>query len=59
MKVIVEHEGAAIWERDTESNQGIACASYKKDGIQEKIITALEGALEQANGELLCGNDRN
>ena len=57
MKVIVEHEGSVIWDRDTESNQGIACTAYTKDGTQEKIIAALELALEQAKGELLCGND--
>jgi hypothetical protein len=57
MKVIIEHEGSVIWGRDTESNQGIACTAYTKDGTQEKIISALELALEQAKGELLCGND--
>ncbi len=57
MKVIVEHEGEAIWMRDTKSNQGITCVTYSKDGTQEKIIAALELALKQANGELLCGND--
>ncbi|MCQ9087402.1 hypothetical protein [Vibrio alginolyticus] len=57
MKITVEHEGDVIWARDTESNQGTACTAYTKDGTQEKIIAALESALEQAKGELLCRNN--
>ncbi len=42
--------------RDTKTLEGLACTSYAKDGTQQKIITALEDALSQAKGELLCSN---
>ncbi|WP_447765756.1 Rrf2 family transcriptional regulator [Enterobacter asburiae] len=57
MKVIVEQSGETIWSRDNETLEGIACTSYAKDGTQQKIIAALEGALSQVKGELLCFND--
>ncbi|BCT19804.1 TPA: Rrf2 family transcriptional regulator [Enterobacter asburiae] len=58
MKVNVEQNGETIWMRDNETFEGIACTSYVKDGTQQKIITALEDALNQAKGELLCWDDR-
>ncbi|MFZ4998714.1 Rrf2 family transcriptional regulator [Enterobacter asburiae] len=56
MRIIVEHNGEAIWMRDNETGEGIACTKYIKDGTQQKIIAALGDAIHQANGELLCGN---
>lgn len=35
----------------------MASLGHLKDGTQQKIITALEGALNQAKGELLCSDD--
>lgn len=57
MKVIVEQSGETIWSRDNETLEGVACISYIKDGTQQKIITALEDAINQAKGELLCWDD--
>lgn len=51
MRIIVEHNGEAIWMRDNGTGEGIACTEYIKDGTQQKIITALEEALQQAEGE--------
>lgn len=57
MKILVEHNSKVIWMRDNETSEGVACRSYIKDGVQQKIIAALEDALAQAKGELLCWND--
>ncbi|WP_428980768.1 Rrf2 family transcriptional regulator [Erwinia amylovora] len=46
-----------IWFRDTEKREGMASLLYLKDGTQQKIIAALEGALAQARAEYLCSND--
>ncbi|HEE0042150.1 TPA: Rrf2 family transcriptional regulator [Citrobacter freundii] len=54
MNVSVIEGGDVIWMRDSETLEGIACTSYVKDGTQQKIITALEDALNQAKGEQLC-----
>jgi hypothetical protein len=37
----------------------MASLGYLKDGTQQKIIAALEDALNQAKGERLCWNDGN
>lgn len=58
MKVIIEREGKEIWYRDAEKCEGMASTGYIKDGTQEKIIAALEEALAQAKGELLCWDHR-
>ncbi|HBV9941865.1 TPA: Rrf2 family transcriptional regulator [Klebsiella aerogenes] len=57
MKVAIEVNGEVIWFRNGETLEGMACTSYLKDGTQQKIITALEDALNQAKGEQLCWND--
>lgn len=53
MKVTIEHNGETIWYRDSENGVGMASSGYQADGTQQKIITALIDALEQANGEML------
>ncbi|MCK6925395.1 Rrf2 family transcriptional regulator [Enterobacter roggenkampii] len=57
MKVEIKNGGEVIWARDSNSLEGIASRGYLKDGTQQKIITALEDALSQAKGELLCSDD--
>ncbi|WP_273906439.1 MULTISPECIES: Rrf2 family transcriptional regulator [Enterobacter] len=57
MKVEIKNGGEVIWARDSNSLEGIASRGYLKDGTQQKIITALEEALSQAKGELLCSDD--
>nr|WP_306804882.1 Rrf2 family transcriptional regulator [Providencia sp. PROV195] len=57
MKVSIEVNGKTIWYRDEEKLEGMASTGYIKDGTQEKIIAALESALFQAKGELLCFDD--
>ncbi|MCR1304027.1 MULTISPECIES: Rrf2 family transcriptional regulator [unclassified Enterobacter] len=57
MKVEIKNGGEVIWARDSNSLEGIASRGYLKDGTQQKIITALEEALGQAKGELLCSDD--
>ncbi|MBW3118844.1 Rrf2 family transcriptional regulator [Providencia rettgeri] len=57
MKVSIEVNGKTIWYRDEEKLEGMMSTGYIKDGTQEKIIAALESALEQAKGELLCFDD--
>lgn len=52
MKVTVEHNGETIWYRDSESGAGMTSRGYLTDGTQQKIVTALIGALTQANGEM-------
>lgn len=57
MRVEIKNGGEVIWTRDSNSLEGMASLGYLKDGTQQKIITALEGALHQAKGELLCSDD--
>ncbi|CAM8223340.1 Rrf2 family transcriptional regulator [Klebsiella michiganensis] len=59
MKVAIEVNGEVIWYRDSETLEGMASLGYLKDGTQQKIIAALEDALNQAKGEHLCWNDGN
>ncbi|EKT7902186.1 Rrf2 family transcriptional regulator [Klebsiella oxytoca] len=59
MKVAIEVNGEVIWYRDNETLEGMASLGYLKDGTQQKIIAALEGALNQAKGEQLCWDDGN
>lgn len=59
MKVAIEVNGEVIWYRDSETLEGMASLGYLKDGTQQKIIAALEDALNQAKGEQLCWNDGN
>lgn len=54
MRIEISENGAVIWMRDTKTLEGLACTNYAKDGTQQKIITALEDALVQSKGELLC-----
>lgn len=56
MRIEISEGGEVIWMRDTKTLEGLACTNYAKDGTQQKIITALEDALSQAKGELLCSN---
>ncbi|HGN2900701.1 TPA: Rrf2 family transcriptional regulator, partial [Proteus mirabilis] len=57
MKVIIENAGSVIWYRDDSKKEGMASRGYIKDGIQKKIITALESALVQAKAELQLSQD--
>lgn len=57
MKVVIENENKVIWYRDNEKGECFASTGYIKDGTQQKIISALESALEQAKAELLCWNE--
>ncbi|MBA0190370.1 Rrf2 family transcriptional regulator [Pectobacterium odoriferum] len=59
MKVSIESSGEVIWYRDAENLEGMASTGYIKDGTQQKIIAALEGALFQAKGQMLCWDDGN
>jgi len=59
MKVELSENGEALWMRDSVTLEGIASRGYLKDGTQQKIIAALEDALFQAKGELLCWDDSN
>ncbi|WP_261803237.1 Rrf2 family transcriptional regulator [Serratia nematodiphila] len=59
MKVIIETPEGIIWMRNAETGEGIASTGYVKDGTQQKIIAALEGALSQAKGEALCWDNVN
>lgn len=59
MKVAIEVNGEVIWFRNSETLEGMASLGYLKDGTQQKIIAALEDALNQAKGEHLCWNDGN
>lgn len=59
MRVIIDSEGETIWMRDAKSNIGITCMAYEKDGMKEKIISALEEALKQAKSQSLGWDDRN
>lgn len=59
MKVAIEVNGEVIWYRDSDKQEGMASVGYLRDGTQQKIIAALEGALSQAKGEKLCWNDGN
>ena len=67
---VFDDDDKLIWEYGCKNNirQGLACTSYIKNGIQQKIIDSLILALEQANGEMQMGkndiklaipNDRN
>ncbi|MEA4687042.1 Rrf2 family transcriptional regulator [Klebsiella pneumoniae] len=53
MKVAIEVNGEVIWYRDSDKQEGVASLGYLKDGTQQKIIAALEGALFQAKGQML------
>ncbi|EMH1503746.1 Rrf2 family transcriptional regulator [Proteus mirabilis] len=57
MKVIIENTGSVIWYRDDSKKEGMASRGYIKDGMQKKIITALESALVQAKAELQLSQD--
>ncbi|HBR0925839.1 TPA: Rrf2 family transcriptional regulator [Klebsiella quasipneumoniae subsp. quasipneumoniae] len=57
MKVAIEVNGEVIWYRDSEKQEGMASLGYLKDGTQQKIIAALEGALTQAIGEALSSDE--
>lgn len=54
MKVAIEVNGEVIWYRDSDKQEGMASVGYLRDGTQQKIIAALEDALNQAKGEHLC-----
>ena len=56
MRTEISENGQVIWMRDTKTLEGLACTNYAKDGTQQRIITVLEDALNQANGELLCSD---
>lgn len=51
MKVAIEVNGEVIWYRDSEKQEGMASLGYLKDGTQQKIITALQDALVQAQAQ--------
>ncbi|MEQ1968733.1 hypothetical protein ABLA30_17345 [Xenorhabdus nematophila] len=53
MKVTIEHNGEVMWFRDSHHGVGMTSTNYLTNGMQEKIIAALSGALVQACGELL------
>lgn len=57
LKVTVSDKDDALWMRNSATLEGIASRGYLKDGTQQKIIAALEHALGQAQGELLCWNN--
>lgn len=57
LKVTVSDKDDALWMRNSATLEGIASRGYLKDGTQQKIIAALEHALGQARGELLCWNN--
>ncbi|ANZ05365.1 MULTISPECIES: Rrf2 family transcriptional regulator [Raoultella] len=57
MKVAIEVNGEVIWFRNSETLEGMASLGYLKDGTQQKIIAALEGALTQAIGEALSSDE--
>jgi hypothetical protein len=60
MKVqIVNEDGRVIWERDSANKSGISSRSYINDGTQDKIIEALQHALEQAKGQALTFKNSN
>jgi len=53
MKVqIVNEYEQIIWERDQVNNSGILSRQYSQEGMQQKIIDALEHSLEQAKEQL-------
>lgn len=56
MKITAFEAGEVIWMRDSGNGEGIASRGHIKDGTQQKLITALEEALEQAKSEMLCWN---
>ena len=53
MRIEISEHGQVIWIRDTRTHEGLACTHYAKDGTQQRIIAALEDALNQASAELL------
>lgn len=57
MQVTVIENQEIIWGHNANSYDGIASCGYLKDGTQQKIITALEDALIQANAQLLSRNN--
>ncbi|WP_336195799.1 Rrf2 family transcriptional regulator [Raoultella ornithinolytica] len=57
MEVAIEVNGEVIWFRNSETLEGMASLGYLKDGTQQKIIAALEGALTQAIGEALSSDE--
>lgn len=57
MKVAIEVNGEVIWFRDSKTLEGMMSLGYLKDGTQQKIIAALEGALFQAKGQLNLPDD--
>lgn len=57
LRVTVSDKDDVLWMRDSATLEGIASRGYLKDGTQQKIIAALEHALGQARGELLCWNN--
>ncbi|MGQ4629700.1 Rrf2 family transcriptional regulator [Raoultella ornithinolytica] len=57
MKVAIEVNGEVIWFRNSETLEGMASLGYLKDGTQQKIIAALDGALTQAIGEALSSDE--
>lgn len=57
LKVTVSDKDDALWMRNSATLEGISSRGYLKDGTQQKIIAALEHALGQARGELLCWNN--
>ncbi|EAO8184604.1 hypothetical protein AHV57_28765, partial [Salmonella enterica] len=57
LKVTVSDKDDVLWMRNSATLEGIASRGYLKDGTQQKIIAALEHALGQAQGELLCWNN--
>ncbi|MGR7890443.1 Rrf2 family transcriptional regulator [Klebsiella aerogenes] len=49
---IVSETGGVIWSYDNLSVSGIAAVEYTRNRVQEKIIAALEVALQQAKGQM-------
>lgn len=57
LKVTVSDKDDVLWMRDSATLEGIMSLGYLKDGTQQRIITALEDALEQAKGQMSCWSD--
>lgn len=57
LRVTVSDKDDVLWMRDSATLEGIMSLGYLKDGTQQRIIAALEDALEQAKGQMSCWSD--
>jgi hypothetical protein len=58
MKVqVFDDAGTILWER--EGQRGVSSRGYMTDGTQQRIVTTLQTALEQAEAELRLFNEAN